>query len=488
MSGQSYRVLTVAGQDEFNPFRFQREFMAHMNGHTPEEPARALCVWPRRHGKDLTALSQLIVMAHDKVGMYWHGLPTYEQARKSCWTAFLTSNGKRLMDSVFPREVVRRPSEWAPAGEMLVELKNGSLIQFVGSDTIDSLVGAGLLGLNGSEFALWRPSAYDFVRPMLRESRGWAAFLMTPRGHNHAYKTYEKWKVKQDAGMRRFYVSHLDIFTAGRYSKAEAEMILAEEREEGMAEEMIAQEYMTDFTAAMVGSYWGAEIQRLEREGKLAAFEHERDGIFLVFDLGINDSTAIWAFRLTDGGADFVAHYEANSKPMSHFFAVTDAWAEQFGFKYEVVYLPHDARARTLLTGTSIMEAAMVHYKGKASAVQVVPNIGLLEGIQAARQLLRLDVRIHPRCAMYDGVEALRAYHREYDEDNKVFSNKPAHDWSSHTADAFRYGAIMIRLARGHLERKPQRRIVVPKPVVAAPTLNQLWELAASHDAGPRRA
>lgn len=264
-------------------------------------------------------------------------------------------------------------------------------------------------------------------------------------------------------------------------------MILAEEREEGMAEEMIEQEYLTSFSASMVGAYWGTDMARLERDGKLAAFEHERDGVFLAFDLGINDSTAIWAFRLTSGGVDFVAHYEASGKPMSHFFAITDSWRELYHFQYEAVYLPHDAKARTLLTGTSILEAAIAHYKDQAGAVVLVPDIGLLEGIQAARALLQQDVRFHPRCGEHDGIEALRVYHREYDEDTKCFSNRPAHDWSSHSADAFRYAAVMVRLARGHLERKPKPKLVVAKPVIAAPTLNELWELA-SQDNGFRRA
>jgi hypothetical protein len=44
------------------------------------------------------------------------------------------------------------------------------------------------------------------------------------------------------------------------------------------------------------------------------------------------------------------------------------------------------------------------------------------------------------RCA--PGLKALRHYRTDYDETRRVFSPRPVHDWSSHAADAFRYGAV----------------------------------------------
>jgi phage terminase large subunit len=64
---------------------------------------------------------------------------------------------------------------------------------------------------------------------------------------------------------------------------------------------------------------------------------------------------------------------------------------------------------------------------------------------------LQQKMRIHPRCG--DGIEALRQYHYEYDEDTKAFGLKPEHDWSSHTADAFRYLALVVKY--GELVTRP---------------------------------
>jgi phage terminase large subunit len=39
------------------------------------------------------------------------------------------------------------------------------------------------------------------------------------------------------------------------------------------------------------------------------------------------------------------------------------------------------------------------------------------------------------RCS--DGLQSLRHYRYEVDPDTRAWSDKPAHDWSSHAADAF---------------------------------------------------
>lgn len=435
-----------------------------MDTHTKERPARAMAVWPRRHGKGLTALFSLLAKAHDRVGMYWHGLPSYEQARKSCWTAFRTDTGKRLMDNVFPREIRRRPTEFSPGAEMLVELNNGSIIQFVGSDMIDSIVGAGPVGLNADEYALWRPSAIDLIRPMLRESRGWAAYLTTPRGRNHAYKLFKRLEAQAERG--RAFVSHRTIYNAGRYSREEADQILEEERAEGMLEELLEQEYLCSWSAANVGSYWGDLINVLEMSGAMDDFELEDTETYVVFDLGYDDATSIWAFQLRQGGLDVVAHYSNHSKGMAHYFDQLDEWSKIYGFKYVKVFLPHDARQHHM--GESVLDQAVARYS--MTQVEIVPKLDPINGIQAARWLLQQDIRFHPRCEQYDGIEALRSYHRKYDDDKRAFSLHPDHDWSSHSADAFRYLAVVVKTTQLHKRLMEARVERVSKPRVITAT------------------
>lgn len=476
----SYKVVAAKGaKDPFAARDYQAEFLHAMQNHTKAKPFRGLAVWPRRAGKDLTALHGTLVMAHEEIGMYWHCLPVYEQARKACWEAFVNTTGQRLMDNVFPREIRRKPDEFSPRAEMVVELRNGSIVRFVGSDSIDRLVGSGPRGVTFSEFSLAKPSSWPLVRPILRENRGWATFLFTPRGHNHGYKLFMKARERPDT----WFSSYHDLYTLGLFTKKEVDAILNEERADGMPEELVRQEYLCDFSAANVGSYYGDLIERLELRGALEPFEYERDGIFYFFDLGISDSFAIWAARIHDSGVDVVNHYEASSKPLSHYFNKLEEWEDTLGYKPVAFYLPHDAKARSLQTGISVVEQYVTWAKGRYGAekglgmVKMTPEVSVQDGIEAARWVLQQEhTRIHPNCNKHEGIEALRSYHRAWDEDSRAFGKHPEHDWSSHSADAFRYLAVSLRLAK-LIRPKPKSRIVLPRSPRIGITMDELLRL-----------
>ena len=78
---------------------------------------------------------------------------------------------------------------------MLIELKgSGSTWQLCGSDNYESVIGSGYAGITYSEWSLSNPNSWRFLSPVVEESNGWAAFLMTPRGQNHAYDMYERYR------------------------------------------------------------------------------------------------------------------------------------------------------------------------------------------------------------------------------------------------------------------------------------------------------
>ncbi len=419
---------------------------------------RALTVWHRRGGKDLTALHQTCKMMHRRKGAYWHIFPTAEQGRKAIWEGF-TKDGSRTLEQVFPRAIRRAPERFAPNGEMIVELKCGSIWRLMGSDKME-VVGAGPVGVVFSEYALAKPKTWDLVRPMLRENDGWAWMITTPRGANHAKALYDM--AKADPAW------FCDLKTLHDTRAYDPELTIAEERASGMPEELIRQEYLCDWTAANVGSVWGDLIEALEKRSGLAPFEHQTDGVFTSWDLGFSDSTAIWFWRIHGDGVEVVDWYEAHGQPLSHYFDVLEERAAQHGFRYVKHWLPHDARARTLASGTSILEQFIARHG--SGAVAIGPALSLLDGIQAGRWLLQKDTRFHPRVA--EGLEALRAYRYEYDEDKKTFLRKPLHDWSSHSADGFRYLACVVRASEllTRPEEKPKPRPVNTKP----PTVDEM--------------
>lgn len=461
--------------NDFTPRPYQRKYMRYFdNG-----GKRAVWVVHRRGGKDLTALHQTCKMAHERVGAYWHVFPTAEQGRKAIWEGF-TKEGKRIMEQVFPAEIRKSPKEFLPKAEMVVELKCGSIWRLLGSDKIE-VVGAGPVGVVFSEYSVAKPSAWNLIRPMLRENEGWASFIFTPRGRNHGKKLFDV--AQRTPGW------FWDLKTLRDTRAYDPEKTMEEERAEGMPEDLIKQEYLCDWEAAVVGSIWADLIGKTEKAGRAGIeFEHPRDGVFCSYDLGFTDATAIWFWRLNaNGGLDFIDHYESHGQPLSHYFDVVekrfpdrrekvfDAQGRDTGREIEICgvvkhWLPHDAAAHTLATGSSVEDQFRTRFRG---AVAIGPSLSLLDGIQAARWLLEQPCRFHARCG--EGVEALRSYHYEWDDDTKTYSRKPEHDWSSHTADAFRYAALVAKhVMRISAKPPPPAPVVIP-PLHKTFTLERLF-------------
>jgi len=434
--------------NDFYPRPYQADLMRYFD----RGGKRAVAVWARRTGKDLTALHQLCKMAHERRGAYWHIFPTFEQGRKAIWEGF-RDDGQRIIDNVFPESIVKSRDNQ----QMRLEFKCGSIYRIIGSDKIE-VVGAGPVGVIFSEYSVAKPKAWDLIAPMLHQNGGWVAFIYTPRGNNHGKKLYDLAKTLPDW--------FCDLKTLPDTGAYDFERTMAEERAMGRPEALIRQEYLCDWTAANVGAVFGDLIEALEKRGGIAAFDHPLDGVFTSWDLGISDATAIWWWRLNDGAVDVIDHYEATGKPLSHFFDVVDGRA----YDYVKHWLPHDARARSLQTGVSVVEQAAGHWP---SMVAITPPMTLPDSIEAGRWLLQQPMRIHKRCE--DGLEALKAYHYAYDDDRKVLSTKPEHDWSSHSADAFRYLASAVRHS-DIMTRKETKKEVPPVRGLNSFKLDELFE------------
>jgi hypothetical protein len=459
--GEAVNRVKVELPNEFIPRPYQARYMRYFDG----GGKKAMWVVHRRGGKDLTALHQTCKMMHQRVGAYWHIFPSFEQARKAIWEGF-RKDGKRIMENVFPGfldpkragSIVKRKDEQ----KMMVETKNGSIWRLLGSDRVE-VVGAGPVGVVFSEYAIANPRARNLIRPMLRENDGWESYITTPRGKNHAKELYDM-AVKDPAWF-------CDLQTLYDTRAYDPEKTIAEEKAEGMPDALIAQEYLCDWSAALVGSVWGDLIDAIGRVGGLEPFESSFSEVFTSWDLGFTDSTAIWFWRIKDGGVDVIDHYENHGKPLSHYFDFVDS--KPYG--YAKHWLPHDARQTTLSSGVSILNQSLHRWPGR---VAIGPDLPLIEGIQASRWLLQQGVRFHPRCG--EGIEALRQYHYDYDEEKKTFTNRPMHDWSSHTADAFRGVACVVKVSRLLGDRQPVEQAA--KPLVRNINSFTLDELFADNE------
>jgi hypothetical protein len=170
-----------------------------------------------------------------RVGTYWHLFPEQAQARRAVWNG-IDAKGRRIIDQVLPPPLRRRTS----SQDMLIETVNGSVWQMAGSDNFDSLVGSNPVGVVFSEWSLANPEAWDYIRPILVENGGWALFIYTPRGRNHAYTTYH-----QALDSDSWYCERLTVEDTGLITPAQIDT----ERQAGMSDGKIRQEFGCSFEA-----------------------------------------------------------------------------------------------------------------------------------------------------------------------------------------------------------------------------------------------
>ncbi len=229
---------------------------------------RQLLIWHRRAGKDIDSLDMAADQAKNEVGTYWHLYPTHTQARKAIWNGIDARAGVRFIDRAFPPD--ERKSMLKQ--DMTIELNSGSIWQLCGSDRYDSLVGSNPRGVVFSEWALCDPRAWDYVRPIIRENGGWVRFITTYRGRNHAYRMAQRL-----ANNPEWYVDIRDIHgttdNSGKPLLTEAD--IQAERDEGMSEALIRQEYFCDPIAALPGAIYGKATERLVESGRQGSFGYD---------------------------------------------------------------------------------------------------------------------------------------------------------------------------------------------------------------------
>jgi hypothetical protein len=384
---------------------------------------RAVAVWHRRAGKDKTLVNLISAMAHVRVGAYYYFFPSYAQGRKILWDG-IDRDGFPFMGHI-PKELRQSTNNT----EMKIKLRNGSLIQVVGSDNIDTIVGTNPVGCVFSEYALQDPRGWDFVRPILRENQGWAAFNYTPRGHNHGYDLYRMARSNPD-----WFCEVLTITDTGVMAEADVQA----ERAAGMDEELILQEFYCSFDAAIPGAYYAAVLRQARSEGRIGDVPIDRSlRVWTFWDLGMDDSTAIWFVQFAGRECRAVDYYEYAGEGLEHYFGVLDKKAEEHGWMYGGHVAPHDIQVRELGTGKSRWETAA----SKGVRFQVSPKIeSQMDGIEAVR-------RVFPKCWFDEtrcgpGLDALANYRAEWDDKHRVARLRPLHDWSSHGSKAFETFAV----------------------------------------------
>lgn len=419
----------------------------------------ACLVAHRRAGKTVAAVNDVIKRAIEgpRETPYAYFAPFRAQAKSVAWDYFkkysLPLKGKD-------------PNE----AELKVSLVNGCFVQLFGADNADAARGMGFGGVYCDEYGDFRPSVWgNVIRPTLSDRRGWAVFGGTPKGHNQFYDIHRVALAEAD-----WFSLVLKASTSGILHPEELKAAAAQ-----LSDDQYQQEYECSFDAAILGAYYGREMTAVDAEHRILDVPYDPEfPVNVSFDLGYTDDTSLWWYQNIGNEIHLLDHYAESGGTVEEVLdgkEVPGSIVREIlkrPYRYGRFWLPHDAKAKTLASGGKSIMEKLARYLGPEK-LAIVPNLSVEDGIQAVRAIL-------PRCYFdhktnkdsTDGVEALRQYQREYDEDKKAFRKIPRHDWTSHPADSFRYLSIA------------ERRNAVPDPPKPPPvfpdihklTLDELWE------------
>jgi hypothetical protein len=333
--------------------------------------------------------------------------------------------GKRRIDEAFPKEL----RETTLNNEMFIRFKNGSTWQAIGSDNYNSLVGSPPIGVVFSEWALARPEAWSYIRPILAENGGWALFIWTPRGRNHATQAFESRSLdKVNWFTLKSPVSKTNVFT-NEQLKREFDELVAESGSIDEGKAKYEQEYEVNFDSSAPGAYYANLINDAEREGRVTSVPYDKSlQVFTSWDLGIDDYTAIWFWQQVGREVRAIDYYETSGEGLQSI--VTTALMSK-PYVYGGHHLPHDVEVRELGAGGKSRRQTLTGLG--LSNIKVGVAQGPDERINAMRQMLPITWFDAEKCAF--GLNRLRAYRKKWNKTTSSYSG-PLHDESSHGADA----------------------------------------------------
>jgi phage terminase large subunit len=400
---------------------------------------KALLILPRRSGKDIALWNLAIRHAIRKTSIIWYIFPTYSQARKALYDS-MTNDGFRFLDYI-PKELIARQNEQ----QMKITFTNGSIIQLIGSQEYDALMGSNPSLCIFSEYALQDPRAYQYIRPMLTANNGIACFCSTVRGKNHLWDLYNI-ALNNPA---TWYCCKLSVEDTKHIAieDIEAEIAAGE-----MSRDMARQEYWNDFNLGVEGSYYARYLDQMELEGRLGNVPYEPGfRVNTAWDLGMRDSTSIIFFQVIGTTVHIIDTYQNTDHGLEHYIAVVNSkpWASFYGRHFA----PHDAAVRELGTGLSRLEKA----RQLGIIFELTPNIGIIDGIEAVRTTL-------PRCYIDQTnckplIATLANYRKVLNPTTGIYDSHPLHDKFSHMADALRYLCVSLPKTRDGMTAADLQRI-----------------------------
>lgn len=417
---------------------------AHFTDFHQRKQRNGLMVCHRRMGKTVACIGDLVVRAlhtQKSDARFGYFAPFRQQAKEIAWVYL-----KNMTEGIR----AEKPRE----SELRVKLANGAWITLYGADNPDAARGLYFDGIIMDEFGDMKRSLMgEVILPCLADRQGFLVMIGTAKGRNMFYEYHKKAQLDPEA----WFYKMAKASETGIVPDKELERLRAT-----MSDAQYDQEMECNFDAALPGRYYTDLVNELEEKG------HMRDErlydpaqkVYVAADLGYRDSTAWWFWQPKEDGFNVIDYYEANGAHVDHYLGVL----KDKGYDYAEIWLPHDAKAKTVATKRSTVEQfrtpAIVRpdiFSGsEVLPIRIVPKLAVQHGIDAVRLMLPKCHFDEQQCAL--GIDRLRAYRRQWHEHTQSFSDKPLHDIASNGADGFRYFSLVAKTSAGLASHTKQQR------------------------------
>lgn len=443
---------TISLPHIYQPREYQLDFWNAFHGtgvHKGKNYRIFVKVWHRRGGKDMTDWNAAIERTAEEPMTTMYGFPTNDMARNNLWESY-TNDGMRFTDFV-PLEIRQRAnSKDDGLNDTLkrIQFVTGGAIRVISTHRPESLRGGNSKLFVLSEFQNMDPRVIDIIMPILRLNGGKLLVNMTANGDSAAKVLLEHWKKQADV-----YVSQLSIEDTGLLSPEEMQSIMEETiamfRARGQSEEeavaFVRQEYYCDWSAPVIGSYFGSAMKRAADEDRITRVPYETQlPVHTFWDLGVDDSMSIWFVQLHNREIRMIDYFESSGEGFQFYAKVLNGQHEGFEhmrhYNYGKHYAPHDIRVRNMGKDARTRQEVAADL---GIDFEVVKRVSAKEdGIEAIRTILGRCWFDEEKCTR--GIAALKGYKKEYNEELQVYKDKPVHDWTSHGTDAFQTMALTV--------------------------------------------
>lgn len=196
------------------------------------------------------------------------------------------------------------------------------------------------------------------------------------------------------------------------------------------------------FQQSVEGAYYAQQLTKLYAQQRIGVIpSNSHLPVMTFWDIGVGDSTAIWFVRQVGEEFHIIDYYENSSEGLRHYMKVLKGR----GYTYSEHWGPHDIDNREFGSDAKTRrELAREGYDidghKYSMSFQVVPKLGINDGIEQVREILPKCVFDESKCE--EGIACLENYRKEWDDKRGCWKDKPLHDWTSHGSDGFRYFAV----------------------------------------------